>query len=173
MHRNIQQDTRYIRGTLHACGVRFFSWSMIPTIIHGPPSASHNNYMYRCVGHVFSAIENSIFDQILSRRSRSTWGPPLSALIARRTSPCSPLPTLQVPAETVLASSPRGGCFFCFLFLSFLPKRPFVRIKTNPSGQLSCTNLSGWTDSLLSPWSIRLRFASSTWLLWLFLFVPI
>ena len=60
--------------------------------------------VYRYIGHVISAIEKSGLHQDLSRkRSRSRCGPSLGALIAGRASPCSPLPTLQVPAETVYA----------------------------------------------------------------------
>ena len=79
-----------------------------------------NKYMYRYVRPVVSAIEKSDLDQVVSRkRPRSRWGPPLSALIAGRALPFSPLPTPQEPAETVLASSPYSGCFFHFF--SFYP----------------------------------------------------
>ena len=80
-------------------------------------------YRYKYVGPVVSAIEKSDLHQVWRRKrpiSRSRWGPPLGALIAGRASPCSPLPTLQVPAETALASSPCGGCFFR-LFCHFYP----------------------------------------------------
>ena len=86
-------------------------------------------YEYRHVVHVVLATSKSVLDQGLShKRPWSRWGPPLGALIAGCTSPCSPLPTQQLPAEMVLALSPCGGCFFCVFFLRFYPNvRSYIR----------------------------------------------
>ena len=79
-------------------------------------SCEEYKYMYRYVGPVVSAIDKSDLGQFSSRkRPRSRWGPPLGARIAGRASPCSPLSTLQVPAETAFASYPCGGSFFSLL----------------------------------------------------------
>ena len=113
---------------------------------YGAPCKS----MYRYVAHV-SVIEKSNLDKVLSRkRPRSRWGPPLGALIAGRASSCPPLPTLQVPAETLLASSPCGGCFFLFFFCHFFPNvhsyvwkhislnKCHVRTYANAGEQMGC-----------------------------------
>ena len=85
--------------------------------------------MYTDDGHDTSAIEKLVFDQGLSRkRPTSRWGPPLGALIAGRVSPWSLLLTLQVPAGTMLASSPCGGAFL--VFYPHFSKRLFVRTDT-------------------------------------------
>ena len=71
-------------------------------------------------------------------------------LIAGHASPCSPLTTLQVAAETVLASSRCGGCFR--RFFSIFPKRLFARLDLyiNPIncrvrnlGQFLCSRIGG------------------------------
>ena len=116
--------------------------------------------MYTDDGHDTSAIEKLVFDQGLSRkRPTSRWGPPLGALIAGRVSPWSLLLTLQVPAGTVLASSPCGGAFL--VSYPHFSKRQFVRIDTCKSYILLWKNFSTWTDRRLTFWPRRLRFECS------------
>ena len=76
----------------------------------------NNKCVYWHVGHVVSAIDKSDLDQVLSRkRPSSRWDPPFDVVFARCALPCSSLPTLPGSAWAVLASSPCGGAFSCFL----------------------------------------------------------
>ena len=90
---------------------------------------------------------------------RSTSG----ALIAGRASPCSPLPTLQVPAETVLASSPYSGCFFRYFVI-------FTETSIRTCKNISVwkiimyePTISRWIARLLSLWPWLLKFESITY----------
>ena len=88
--------------------------------------------MYRYVGPVVSAIEKLDLDQVLRRkRPSSRWGPPFGMVFARRSSPCSSLPTLPEAASAVLVSSPGAGCCSRFLVKIIVPiSYVFVRIDT-------------------------------------------
>ena len=93
--------------------------------------------MYRYVGYIFSAIEKSYLDKILSRKRPSRWDPPFGVLFARRASPCSSLLTLPGVASAVLASSP--GHEFCFRFIVKVSTRLFVHLGAYQSRSIYTT----------------------------------
>ena len=81
--------------------------------------------MYSYVGPVVCLSSGEV--RIRSPSSRR--GPPFGVLFARRTSPCSPLPTLPGAASPVLASSPGDGC--SFRFFVEMSQASIVRIGKN------------------------------------------
>ena len=114
-------DAAYCSGCIER---RKYNYSTVVFFQRCPVSQIENSrsrqvlykYMYRYVGHVISAIEKLVLDQVLNRECPSSrWGPPFGVVFARRASLCSSLPTLPGATSAVLASSTFEGCCFRFL----------------------------------------------------------
>ena len=93
-------------------------------------------YMQDNVVHVLAIVKSGLDQRLSSKRPRSGFGPLVNVLIAGRASPCSPLLTLQVAAEAVVAWSPCGGCCFRFFVNVSQTSVRMIRIDTYQSDQM-------------------------------------